>query len=232
MSALNIEPNSQANVAGVPPAPPEDSSNRQGVKTPFRWVPRDYMPVELVGAPDGAQVFAREDGCAAIAYSGRRGKHDWHHSFSGSERLHAFVAKWVAGLVRADEWRCQRRAERKAAGAAGHGCKVGDIFRCCWGYDQTNVDYYQVTALHGRTMATVRRIAAQAQETARLQGECAPAPGHFLDADRYPPMRVKLNPGATPSFKAYSFASAYLVKPIVELAGVKSYAVDHWTAYA
>ena len=38
---------------------------------------------------------------------------------------------------------------------------VGDVFASSWGYEQTNVDFYQVVALHGRTMVTVRKIRAQ-----------------------------------------------------------------------
>lgn len=35
---------------------------------------------------------------------------------------------------------------------------VGDILRCSWGYDQTNVDYYQVVALVGVSSVRIRKI--------------------------------------------------------------------------
>lgn len=38
---------------------------------------------------------------------------------------------------------------------------VGDVFVSSWGYEQTNVNFYQVVALHGKTMVTIREIMAQ-----------------------------------------------------------------------
>ncbi len=234
MSAPNIEPNNQANNAGFPPAPPEDSSNRQGWKVEKRkfFVPGGFIPVELEGElPEGVEVWRDPVRAVAVGFSGKRGKPDWYYRFPSEERMQRHVDDWIKRIREAEEWKAKRRAEAKAKAAQGHGCKVGDIFRCSWGYEQTNVDYYQITELHGRTMATVRRIAAQAEENGWLRGDCAPAPGRFLDEDRYPAMRVKINTGETPSFRAYSFASAYLMKPTVEVEGVKTYNVDYWSAY-
>ncbi|HCB5058448.1 TPA: hypothetical protein M0F96_004014 [Salmonella enterica subsp. enterica serovar Paratyphi C] len=42
---------------------------------------------------------------------------------------------------------------------------VGDIFVASWGYEQTNVSFYQVISLHGKTTVTVREICANTQHT-------------------------------------------------------------------
>jgi hypothetical protein len=111
---------------------------------------------------------------------------------------------------------------------AKHNVKLGDIFCCSWGYDQTNVDYYEVTKVMG-SMVEVREIGQQREDTAWLQGECAPAPGHFIGK----PMRKRVNVcSGTPSIKVYSFAYAYRIEPLAEVAGAKVYEVSHWTAYA
>lgn len=39
--------------------------------------------------------------------------------------------------------------------------KVGDIFTSTWGYEQTNRNFYQVVALNGKTMVTLREIGAE-----------------------------------------------------------------------
>ena len=39
-----------------------------------------------------------------------------------------------------------------------HSFKVGDILASSWGYEQTNIDLYQVVALNGATMVTVKPI--------------------------------------------------------------------------
>lgn len=39
--------------------------------------------------------------------------------------------------------------------------KIGDIFRCSWGYDQTNVDFYQVTRVISQKPIELRAIESQ-----------------------------------------------------------------------
>jgi hypothetical protein len=42
--------------------------------------------------------------------------------------------------------------------------KVGDIFYSSWGYDQTNIDYYMVTKLIGKTMVEIVAIESKYDE--------------------------------------------------------------------
>jgi hypothetical protein len=35
---------------------------------------------------------------------------------------------------------------------------VGDVFVSSWGYEQTNVTFYQVLSVHGKKTVTVREI--------------------------------------------------------------------------
>lgn len=44
------------------------------------------------------------------------------------------------------------------------GVKVGDIFYASWGYDQTNVDFFQVVALVGKTSVRVRGVSLPLEE--------------------------------------------------------------------
>lgn len=39
-----------------------------------------------------------------------------------------------------------------------YGVQVGDIFSCSWGYDQTNVDFFQVLKLCGEKSVRVRQV--------------------------------------------------------------------------
>lgn len=39
-----------------------------------------------------------------------------------------------------------------------YGIKVGDIFNCSWGYDQTNEDFFQVVALVGKESVRIREV--------------------------------------------------------------------------
>ncbi len=52
-----------------------------------------------------------------------------------------------------------KKSAKKAAPVANKfGVKVGDFFSASWGYEQTNVDYFQVIALVGATSVRVREV--------------------------------------------------------------------------
>jgi len=58
--------------------------------------------------------------------------------------------------------------------------KVGDIFYNSWGYDQTNIDWYQVVALTGSGKSVkIRPIEGKIKETGFMSGESTPVKGKF-----------------------------------------------------
>ncbi|MCO4921779.1 hypothetical protein M1V64_25450 [Escherichia coli] len=42
---------------------------------------------------------------------------------------------------------------------------VGDVFVSSWGYEQTNVNFYQVISVHGKKTVTVQEIRASVHRT-------------------------------------------------------------------
>jgi len=196
----------------------------------YRWVPKG-MQVYALGndAPAGAEVWIseKESGFSAIAYSGRRGRHDWHYSFRSRARMVQEIEQWVGALIRTAAAKAAAKVEKKELASAPHGVEVGDVFRASWGYEQTNIDYYEVVQLHGRTMATVRQIGKQSVGTGWEQGQCVPVPGAYCGE----PMRVRFSrAGSSVAFKV-SCAHAYKLVPQV-VGGVKLYGAEYWSSYA
>lgn len=211
--------------------------------------------------PDGAvldprsnergEVYAYERAgkVYAVAFWGTAGKPTWHYSFRSPESREAKVAGFFDSLTASSERKAKAKAERAAF---VHDVKVGDIFRSSWGYDQTNIDYYQCVRLVGSRMMEVREIQQQSASTGWLQGDCVPAPGvwateavygdegeaykaqhgHYPHKDK-PAFRVLIQSagGGEPCFRVASYACAYRIKPLVEIAGAKVYRASHWTAY-
>lgn len=194
-------------------------------------------------------TYERAGKVYAVAFWGGAGRPTWHYSFRSPESREAKAAEFFASLAATAEYKAKRKAERTAF---VHDVKPGDIFRSSWGYDQTNIDYYQCVALVGSRMMEVREIGQQRNETGWMQGDCVPAPGQWAtEADyspqgeaykaqhgQYPrkakaPFRVLIQ-GANgePCFRVASYAHAYRIKPAVEIGGAKVYAPSHWTAYA
>jgi hypothetical protein len=75
-----------------------------------------------------------------------------------------------------------------------HGAKVGDILVSLWGYDQTNVDFYEVTAVT-RSTVVIRRIAAERDYTGSMVGHARPLAGEFLSD--HAPLRRRTRPAHT-----------------------------------
>lgn len=75
-----------------------------------------------------------------------------------------------------------RKAERKAF-TSDH--KVGDIYTSSWGYEQTNVDFYQVIETKGKSTVVIQKIAqeqvdgSQGMDSAKV----VPIKGNFLNEE-------------------------------------------------
>lgn len=59
---------------------------------------------------------------------------------------------------------------------------VGDILCCSWGYDQTNIDYYQVVAVT-KASVKIREIAAQRVGGGTGYDEVAPVRDRFVEGN-------------------------------------------------
>lgn len=68
----------------------------------YRWVPKG-MQVYALGndAPAGAEVWIseKESGFSAIAYSGRRGRYDWHYSFRSRARMVQEIEQFLVRIA-------------------------------------------------------------------------------------------------------------------------------------
>lgn len=66
---------------------------------------------------------------------------------------------WLAHQAKA-------KAEKAAKLAQPHGLKVGQVLVSSWGYDQTNVDFYEIAELVGKRSAKIAKIAGMVCEGA------------------------------------------------------------------
>jgi hypothetical protein len=60
--------------------------------------------------------------------------------------------------------------------------KVGDIFVNSWGYDQTNIDYYQVIDKTKKGIK-IRPISSEVKEDGFMQGKSTPKVNDFVGND-------------------------------------------------
>jgi len=102
-------------------------------------------------ADDGSQAFTYQTANgkpALITFMGGAGKPSTHYSFY-SEASRAESLKHFQGRVESNAtYKAEKTTNRIVA-------KVGDILNTSWGYDQTNVSFYLVTAV-SKTGASVK----------------------------------------------------------------------------
>ena len=82
---------------------------------------------------------------------------------------------------------------------------AGDIFYTSWGYEQTNIDFYQVISASGKSVK-VRRIEGKITDYKDMSGHTTPAKDCFRGNEQT--FRLNFNIDGSPSFKVASYAHA------------------------
>lgn len=193
---------------------------------------KDFLRVELKGCE--AEVYYKHDKNRDVylvkAFAGRAEKPSFFYRFSTKERAMEYVINWQAGLIERQAKKAERQAEKKSF---EHNVQVGDIFYTSWGYDQTNIDFYQVISVKGQT-AEIREIEPILKWDENLgdRGYCIPSPSNFKPDSKPLKKRIQSNyNGSKPSFKIASYAHAMPVE-YTEVAGVRIYEKKYFSCYA
>ena len=151
----------------------------------------------------------KADGAAsylALAFHGKAAKPDWHFSFHTEEQRNKRIAEYLEDRKGHAEYKAKRKVERQAP----HTLKVGDILYTSWGYDQTNIDYYQVTRVPGPMSVEIRKIAANSgPEEGFMSASCTAAKDKFIGE----PMIKRANSCNSVKIESYAWASPWDGKP-------------------
>lgn len=184
--------------------------------TRFTFPRAFYIPTGSVKVTDkksDAVVYLYKnssDQICAVAFHGKAKKPDWKFRFTTeakrAERIQSFFESRRVHLF--------RMAERRKEANKPHNLEVGHILRASWGYEQTNIDYFQVTKVIGKTMVEIREIGSVSDTTGHMSGTCTPK----LDAFTSEPMRRKVSNGSVTVDRS-RYARIWDGTP------------DNWTAY-
>ncbi len=196
---------------------------------------RGYKPERAHFIPKGARKIAAKQSSAVLypyefeqkgkikfglmGFAGRRQKPDFHFYYANEAARLAKGESYFAQIEVREAVEIDRRAKP-------HELKVGDVLRSSWGYDQTNVDYYQVLRVIGKSMVEIQEIASDGYEDSEfaMQGQVVPMVGKFKGK----PMRKRADGN---SVRIASYASAYKIEPKM-IAGVPVYESSRNSWYA
>ena len=120
------------------------------------------------------------------------GKKECWYGFASREQIEAAIAgQTIEEHPKAKETASKHAKEKEAKQVKrNHNVKVGDVFYTSWGYEQTNVDFFQVIELRGSSSALVRQVYLE------IESEDATGP---MAADRSYKIPDKLLPPARSS---------------------------------
>ena len=122
----------------------------------------------------------------AKCFRGKSQKPLWYYSFENQARLDRQIGnqKATENVIEGHEI---RRAADKADGLAkmNEAIQVGTVLAYSWGFEQTNVDFYQVTERKGKTVVAVP-ISCEIKGCdggSSMSGYATPLPGEFIQGE-------------------------------------------------
>lgn len=149
---------------------------------------------------------------AAAVFYGKSNKPVSRYYYSNEHARELAVTRSFEGRRTTNKWKEERKTER----AKPHTLKVGDILGGSWGYDQTNIDFFEVVATTAKTV-TVRELRQSRNENGWCRGTCVPLAGQYTNRE--------------PSTHRAS-AGNMITSPIHGHASMWDGKAENWTAYA
>ena len=122
---------------------------------------------------------------AVAAFGGKRSKPDLHFYYSSEEAREAAIERYVDGQRATLNFKAARRATRKAPNTLA----IGSIVYSSWGYDQTNVDFYEVVDKPSQHFVVIRKVAKSVTECNGSSDRVVPVEGSYVSEGK----RVKAN---------------------------------------
>ncbi len=144
--------------------------------------------------PQGTDVeafkFQQAGKWYVIGWAGKSNKPLGHYSVANEARADAIMTDWVNSRKESLRYKQQQKAEI-ARMRRDHSFAVGDILYSSWGYDQTNVNFYQITAVKGQKVV-LREVKTKVVSESGYHENVVPAPDQFHG----PPLIRMVGPGS------------------------------------
>jgi len=172
------------------------------------------------------KIMADDNSCVVYTYENAKGK-PCVIGYKGRAKKPAFCY-WYPNEEARDnkvsEWMESQASQKKARKeSTERQLEVGDVLRCSWGYEQTNIDYYLVTKLVGKTSVEVAEIGQKPVEAGDMYGQVLPDPENIVGE----PFTKRAN-GKTIKINSFSWAHK---KDMIEGPDGLTFAPDQYTRY-
>lgn len=137
-----------------------------------------YTPT-IPGYPENMfECYLDINNPAAVFFAGKSQKPAWHYKFNSVEEMKGRINQSIKSLMDYED----RKIVRKEKMTQPTTLKEGDILYSSWGWEQTNIDFYQVTKILGKRNVEITQI-SQSNDTTDMpydQGKTMPIPHRFV----------------------------------------------------
>tara|TARA_R100001530_G_scaffold28301_1_gene22389 strand:- start:1253 stop:1828 length:576 start_codon:yes stop_codon:yes gene_type:complete len=121
-----------------------------------------YIPKNSKEIKNGdavAYTYSMDGNPVAMGFYGKTKKPVFHYRFKSPERMQEYIDKFFSDRKEHFVRKAEAKAKRESAGQEmANNAKVGDIYYSSWGYDQTNIDFYQIVAKKGKMSFMLQKI--------------------------------------------------------------------------
>ena len=118
----------------------------------MRMIPKGAVKVADKNSDAVAYLYEQGGAPCGRVYFGKQSKPVLAYRFANEAARAKTIAAAFKSRQERDAVKAAIRADRQAT---GRGVEVGQYLVASWGYDQTNVNFYKVVALIGKSMAEV-----------------------------------------------------------------------------
>lgn len=153
---------------------------------------------ETITADFGIEVFYSEEKKTAILYAGKSNKKVWYHRFFSVESMHEKISISIKNIVANKKDNLDRRENARALQAvlkASDHFHIGEIIVNSWGYEQTNVEFYQVVEVLNKKIRVreLQQERIKGGEHSSMSCEVLPIKDEFCGDDLLL-LSLKINP--------------------------------------
>jgi hypothetical protein len=117
-----------------------------------RFIPSDYSVIKE-NADHKIVVYGNTEKLFAMAFMGTKSSREFHHKFKNTEQMTSYIDNWFDKEVKAKTEIAERKVAKKTANKEldlNKVLKLGDVVVSTWGWEQTNVDYFQIVEIKGK----------------------------------------------------------------------------------
>jgi hypothetical protein len=139
---------------------------------------RDQKPMVPPGTDLEIWKYEAAGKLYAIAFAGKQGKPLFHNRFRNEAERERTIQEAIDSRKSRAESVQKRKDEKKNF---QHGLKEGDILYSSWGYDQTNIDFYQVVSVIAKAVV-IREISKKVVRSEQGADYVEAVPGRFIGA--------------------------------------------------